>query len=126
MLENYDFPGNVRELHNLLERAMVLTSALDDDLRLDLEPGRSSMPSSMPPASSLRARAGAAGFGFPGADDEVLSEVSMRELERRNLLRALERCEFRIAGERGAAKLLGLSPSTLAYRMKQLGIERPR
>ncbi len=125
MLESYDFPGNVRELHNLLERAMVLTSTLDDNLRLDLEPGRS-MPSSAPPASSLRARTDGAAFGFPGADDEVLSEVSLRELERRNLLRALERCEFRIAGERGAAKLLGLSPSTLAYRMKQLGIERPR
>jgi transcriptional regulator with GAF, ATPase, and Fis domain len=126
MLESYDFPGNVRELHNLLERAMVLTGAADDNLRLDLGPGRSSTPSSVPPASSLRARPGDGAFGFAVADDEVLSEVSMRELERRNLLRALERCDFRIAGERGAAKLLGLSPSTLAYRMKQLGIERPR
>lgn len=107
---------------------MVLTGAQDDALRLDLGPGRSSSPSTVPPASSLRARPDDRSYGFSGAgeDDEILSEVSMRELERRNLLRALERCDFKIAGERGAAKLLGLSPSTLAYRMKQLGIERPR
>jgi transcriptional regulator with GAF, ATPase, and Fis domain len=56
----------------------------------------------------------------------VINEEAFRSLERRNLLNALRRCDYKIAGARGAARLLGLSPSTLAYRMKQLGLERPR
>jgi transcriptional regulator with GAF, ATPase, and Fis domain len=55
-----------------------------------------------------------------------MAEPEFRELERRNLLNALRSCGYRIAGSRGAAKLLGLSPSTLTYRMKQLGLDRPR
>jgi transcriptional regulator with GAF, ATPase, and Fis domain len=54
----------------------------------------------------------------------VISAARFRELERDNILLALERCGWRISGERGAAKLLGLKPSTLAYQMKTLGIER--
>jgi transcriptional regulator with GAF, ATPase, and Fis domain len=126
-LEHYDFPGNVRELQNVLERAMVLAGAEGDELRLELR--RPHQPSTSPPASSTRFRATESrGFGLRSgpADDEVLEESSLRELERSNVLRALTRCDWRIAGERGAARLLGLSPSTLTYRMKQLGIERPR
>ena len=50
----------------------------------------------------------------------------LEALERENIHRALESCEWRVAGERGAARLLGINPSTLASRMKALGIERPR
>jgi transcriptional regulator with GAF, ATPase, and Fis domain len=107
----YDYPGNVRELQNIIERALVL-SGRDGELRLQL--GRPA-PRSRPPDSGPR----------PGTG-EVLSEESMRELERRNLLNALERSDYKIAGERGAARLLGISPSTLTYRMKQLGLERPK
>jgi transcriptional regulator with GAF, ATPase, and Fis domain len=56
---------------------------------------------------------------------EVLSEEHFQALERQNIENALNRCDWRIAGERGAAQLLGLSPSTLSYRMKQLGVARP-
>jgi transcriptional regulator with GAF, ATPase, and Fis domain len=108
----YDFPGNVRELQNVIERAVVLSKHAAAGLGLAL--GRNSTP---PPA---------AGPVEAGDGGEVLSEEAFRELERRNLLNALRRCDYKIAGERGAAKLLGLSPSTLAYRMKQLGLERPR
>jgi formate hydrogenlyase transcriptional activator len=48
----------------------------------------------------------------------------MLGLERENVRRALEACEWRVAGERGAARLLGLSPSTLSSRMRALGIRR--
>jgi formate hydrogenlyase transcriptional activator len=108
----YDFPGNVRELQNIIERAVVLSNRSEVGLGLAL--GRPSQP---PPALGPQAEP------EPG---EVVDETAFRELERRNLLNALRRCDYKIAGARGAAKLLGLSPSTLAYRMKQLGLERPR
>jgi transcriptional regulator with GAF, ATPase, and Fis domain len=111
-LSAYDFPGNVRELQNIIERAVVLGQRAEVGLGLELGRSSGSARPSAPPAA---------------LDSEaVLAEPEFRELERRNLLNALRRCDYRIAGERGAARLLGLSPSTLAYRMKQLGLERPR
>ncbi len=108
----YDFPGNVRELQNIIERAVVLSNRTERGLGLAL--GRTSEPPPAP-AASQELEIG-----------EVMTEPAFRDFERRNLLNALRRCDYRIAGARGAAKLLGLSPSTLAYRMKQLGLERPR
>ena len=108
----YDFPGNVRELQNIIERAVVLSNRAEMGLGLAL--GRQSQP---PPAFEP--------VGAPEAG-EVMGETAFRDFERRNLLNALRRCDFKIAGARGAAQLLGLSPSTLAYRMKQLGLQRPR
>jgi transcriptional regulator with GAF, ATPase, and Fis domain len=108
----YDFPGNVRELQNIVERAVVLSNRAEGGLGLAL--GRTSQP---PPVMSREPEP------EPG---DVMGEDAFRAFERRNLLNALRRCDYRISGERGAAKLLGLSPSTLAYRMKQLGLERPR
>jgi transcriptional regulator with GAF, ATPase, and Fis domain len=111
-LLGYDFPGNVRELQNIIERAMVLSKRPGSGLGLVL--GRASqVPTSQPKGPETES-------------ERVLAEPAFRELERQNVLNALRRCAFKIAGERGAAKLLGISPSTLAYRMKQLGVERPR
>jgi transcriptional regulator with GAF, ATPase, and Fis domain len=114
-LLGYDFPGNVRELQNIIERSLVLRSRSEAGLGLEL-----SRPSQAPPPASSRKGA------VDAAADDVMSEPAFREFERRNLENALRRCDYRIAGERGAARLLGISPSTLAYRMKQLGLERPR
>jgi len=50
----------------------------------------------------------------------------MQELERRNVLRALESCRWKISGTGGAAERLGVKANTLSSRMKSLGIERPR
>jgi transcriptional regulator with GAF, ATPase, and Fis domain len=55
-----------------------------------------------------------------------MAEDAMRALERQNVVNALEQCGWQIAGAGGAAARLGLSPSTLSYRVKRLGIERPR
>jgi transcriptional regulator with GAF, ATPase, and Fis domain len=49
-----------------------------------------------------------------------------QEFERDNLIRALEEAGWRVSGEKGAAKRLGMNPSTLSSRIKALGIERPR
>jgi len=111
-LLGYDFPGNVRELQNIIERAVVLSTRAERGLGLELG-------AQAPVETSSAARE------EPEAAD-VMPEAAFRDFERRNVQNALRRCDYRIAGERGAAKLLGLSPSTLTYRMKQLGLERPR
>lgn len=111
-LQSYDFPGNVRELQNLIERALVLASHEGAGLRLHL--GKNG---GQPLAAPVEA--------VSNGSAEVLSEEHFQALERQNIENALNRCDWRIAGERGAAQLLGLSPSTLSYRMKQLGVARP-
>jgi hypothetical protein len=55
-----------------------------------------------------------------------LTDKELREFERRNLLAVIERCGWRLQGEHGAARALGLSPSTLRDRMRSFGIQRPR
>jgi len=107
----YDFPGNVRELQNVIERAVVLAPTTGGRLRFDLAPAQSKVP--------------AAAAGELGEAADVVSTAAMRELQRRNIQRALERCRYQIAGQDGAAHLLGMSPSTLTYHIKRLGIRRP-
>jgi len=105
----YDWPGNVRELANVIERA-VITSR---DGRLDLE--RAIPESSLPPAPA----------SVSGAPEVIRTAQELGELERQNLLRALDAAGWRVAGPQGAAARLGMKPSTLASRIKALGLERP-
>jgi formate hydrogenlyase transcriptional activator len=99
-LSAYPWPGNVRELQNVIERAVILSP----EGRFDL--GDMMMP---PPAR-----------GAPGEKPQNLEEV-----ERRHILKVLDQTHWRISGERGAAKVLGLKRTTLEARMKRLGIQRP-
>jgi len=55
----------------------------------------------------------------------ILTDEEIRNLERENLVRALEVCNWRIQGAQGAAELLGVRPSTLRDRMRAFGIQRP-
>jgi transcriptional regulator with GAF, ATPase, and Fis domain len=96
-LQHYHWPGNIRELRNVVERAMITS----DGPVLQIEP----------PASPLR-RPG----GLP---------KSLRALEREHVLAVLEQTGWRIRGPRGAAVILGLPPTTLENRMARLGIARP-
>ncbi len=117
-LRRYDWPGNVRELKNVIERAVIL--ARGGPLRLDLP---LEVPAGAPPAAvAVAAPAAVAGPGTPA----FLTEAEMREQQRRNLSAALEAARWRISGKGGAAELLGIRPTTLADRMRSLGIERPR
>jgi len=113
-LRAYPWPGNVRELRNVIERALITST----DGRLHLE---RAVPARDPEAGTAPAAAPAA--GTPG---EILTENRLRQLERDNLIAALTRCGWKVAGENGAAGLLGISPSTLKSRMKALEIRRPR
>jgi PAS domain S-box-containing protein len=112
-LRAYAWPGNIRELKNVIERAVILSTG--DTLRLDLPApeGRST------PAT------GRAMPGLAASVPQFLTEAEMRERQRTNLLAALEAAGWRIAGKGGAAELLGVRPSTLTDRMKALDIRRP-
>ena len=112
-LRRYDWPGNVRELKNVIERAVILSRGAV--LRLDL-----SLPEGMPVAAD--------GPGAPAdtaAAPAFYTEAQMREKQRQNLTAALAAAGWRISGQGGAADLLGIRPTTLADRMRSLGIRRP-
>jgi formate hydrogenlyase transcriptional activator len=114
-LKSYAWPGNVRELQNVIERAVI--TARDGEIDLA---------QSLPDAGPVdRGRASAASGAGGGAEAEVLTAAEMETLERQNLRKALERTAWQVAGEDGAAQLLGMKPSTLASRMKALGLHRP-
>ena len=113
-LKAYGWPGNVRELENVIERAVITAR----DGRLDLS-GLLPEPAAAEAAASRQESVGA-------RPDAVLTQQDLEALERQNLRRALEASGWRVAGERGAARLLGMNPSTLSSRMKALGIRRPQ
>ena len=115
VLQTYDWPGNVRELEHTIQRAVIVcdNSQIDvDDLGLyhsqiegkarDLDRNRSTLPVSQ--------------------GGEV---VPLEEFDRRYILEVLKATKWRITGDRGAATLLRLPPSTLYGKMRKLGIKRP-
>jgi PAS domain S-box-containing protein len=106
-LSRYPWPGNIRELENVLERAVILANG--PTLELD--------PEVFTAAAGARPAAGAG----PSGPLESL-DASMRH----HILAALDQSAWIIDGARGAAKILGLHPNTLRSRMKKLGIVRPR
>jgi len=121
-LRSYDWPGNVRELQNVIERAVILTSGPE----LQLERAMSGFPSSVYPPTGAAEKPVATPASDGGSDGRVFTADEMEALERANILRALKTCRWRISGDRGAARMLGLPPTTLSSRMKALKIRRER
>jgi formate hydrogenlyase transcriptional activator len=103
-LMEYDWPGNIRELENLIERALILTSGNIIEF------------GDWIPMSKM-------------SNDRKLVKEEMKRLEdveREHILNILEQTNWKVSGERGAAKILGLNPTTLEARMKKMGIVRER
>jgi transcriptional regulator with GAF, ATPase, and Fis domain len=114
ILEAHGWPGNVRELQNVLERAVVYTPTAATHLCLPPLPQRASRPSANLP--------GRAAAGHPDPPAPVLTDSELRRLQRDNLVAALRAASGRVSGPGGAAELLGIKPSTLASRLRKLGI----
>ncbi|MBU6401783.1 MAG: sigma 54-interacting transcriptional regulator [Verrucomicrobia bacterium] len=110
-LEGYDWPGNIRELRNVIERAVIL--ARGGALDFDLPTGQA------PPATG-----GELTGGSREERREFFTDAELRRRERENLLVILERTGWRIKGVNGAAELLGVKPTTLLSRIKAMGLRR--
>jgi formate hydrogenlyase transcriptional activator len=100
-LQAYDWPGNIRELENVIERALILSPG--DALLLDERT-----------------------FAVPAKARGESGAWSLEDVERGHILKVLGECGWRIAGHGNAAERLGMNRSTLRSRMDKLGIERPQ
>jgi PAS domain S-box-containing protein len=112
-LKGYNWPGNVRELQNIIERAVI--TSRDGHLNLD----RALPEASAAPVPCIHQ-------DDPQSCRRVRTVSELQEEERRNIVLALESTNWRVAGEDGAAKLLGMNASTLNSRMRALAIRRPK
>ncbi|MBN1464318.1 sigma 54-interacting transcriptional regulator [candidate division KSB1 bacterium] len=96
-LEEYRWPGNVRELENIIERAVITSS--EKKFRI--------------------------GDWLPTENSQVMPDfVSLEENERRHIVKTLQLTNWRVSGDRGAAKMLGINAKTLESRMKKLAISK--
>jgi transcriptional regulator with GAF, ATPase, and Fis domain len=107
-LQRYHWPGNVRELQHVLERAVITADGARLAIELPAGPAATPVPPSPPPV--------------PGAEDRVLTDAEVRRLEADNIRAALRRTSGKVSGSGGAAELLGIKPTTLASRIKSLGV----
>lgn len=107
-LQSYAWPGNIRELQHVLERALI--TAQGGRLRFD------SLVAGTPQVPTAQAE--------DGAEASLYTEAQMRAAEADNIRRVVASCGGQISGPAGAAEFLGIKPTTLASRMKKLGISR--
>jgi len=97
----YDWPGNIRELENMVERALILS------VGKTLEYG-DWIPS------------------VKNAGNKQSSPLKMEDVEKQHIISVLNQTNWKVSGEKGAAKILGLNPTTLESRMKKLEIKREK
>ncbi len=96
-LKRYQWPGNIRELKNIIERAMI--PCQDSTLRIHL----------------------------PGPTESKASQTTvLADIEKRHIVNTLNSTNWRVGGKNGAADILGLKRTTLLTKMKKLNIQRPK
>lgn len=100
-LLDYDWPGNIREMKNVIERSVILSEG--PIIRFDWWDGKTA---------------------FDG-DAAKAADNTLEHIERRHILSVMEKCNWKINGESGAAQILNMNPNTLRSKMKRLGINRP-
>jgi len=98
----YDWPGNIRELENLVERALILS------------PGNTLEYGSWIPSAKI----------LTGNGKAVTKKLD--DVEKEHIISVLEKTNWKVSGEKGAAKILGINPTTLEARMKKMGIQRQK
>ena len=121
-LQGYDWPGNIRELRNVIERAVIIARGgpLDFDVprtgsSVDLDLGQGRIARERVPSS----------WTVDDSEPEYLTESEMRRRERENLFVVLQKAGWKIKGVDGAAELLGVKPNTLFARIEKMGLKRP-
>ena len=102
-LENYDWPGNIRELQNVLERAIITNSGSNFNLPDGISQYQNSKSNSSVTEPQLR---------------------PLAEVEKNHILGVLQQTDWQISGLKGAASILDINPSTLRSRIKKLGLKK--
>ncbi len=114
-LSDYAWPGNIRELQNIIERAVILCSGsvfrLDQDLVPAVNTAETMKSQCLPTLPAVKA-------------DPSTPPITLEEAERQHILSVLEHARAVIDGPNGAAKILDMHPNTLRSRMKKLGVQR--
>jgi DNA-binding NtrC family response regulator len=108
MINSYNWPGNVRELQNLIERGIIVSK--DGSIQWD-----SIIPNAKTAIQSNEVV----------SKDIIYTTDDLVEIERENIIKALKKTNWRISGKNGAATLLKMPSTTLASKLKSLGIKRP-
>ena len=96
-LQRYPWPGNIRELKNVIENAMIISTGRILKLK-----------------------------GLADLSPNLPKDIKLEAVERKHIIDVLNQTSWRVSGQKGAADLLGLKPTTLESRMKKLGITRPK
>jgi formate hydrogenlyase transcriptional activator len=118
ILSRYDWPGNIRELQNVIERAVVLSRG--SVLKL----GRDLLPVTVETLPNEEIATGAPTNGKAAGDNTGDRHFSLEQVEKCHILQVLEQTGWVIEGQNGAARILDLHPNTLRSRMKKIGIDR--
>lgn len=113
-LQQYEWPGNIRELQNVVERAVICSRTGPLEFHLPQSDTRAAKGGNQEPAAS------------PLSSDDLMTDDAVRNLERRNVIAVLERANWKISGSGGAAEFLGINAATLRSRMRMMGITKPR
>jgi len=109
-LQAYDWPGNIRELQNLLERQVILSRG--GKLVLDDLPAAKVV---LEEQNDLKSR---------NQQAELLTDTDYKKMQVQTIISALKKAKGKVYGETGAAALLGIKPTTLSSRIKKYGIDK--